>query len=219
MALLDWTQYAASFTSFEETSGALASVSNGGTSITAGVLAIRGAVTNELLSDSEGQAVRPSVAYLIRKTLLATRPKPGDHWTEGGETYTVQTVRDDQAFWQIACYHPKIDAALFDTCDILKAAETLTTKGTRKIVQTVEASATCRLQPITSVPAEDSRRYGTLDTWEIYFDQNRIVQPDVHSIRFTDTAFRNAVVIGDVVEVRNAQKIGDLQTVVAEVRP
>lgn len=221
MPLVDWEQYASAFSSFEERTGTFTDVAKTVPTETdyEDIPAARGAVTNEMYAETDGAAIRPSAAYQIRKLNLAVEPQPGDRWTEGGTTYTVQVVRHDEAFWLIGVYDPRVDAGLGDECDVLQSTEGQTDAGTRLITQApVLSDLLCRLQLRSSVPVEMHRKFGNLDTFDVYFDENHPILPDRHVLSFIHPITEDAV-IADIVEVLNAQKIGDLMTVVAEVRP
>lgn len=221
MPLLDWDEFAASFVDFEEKTGNLTSVGKALPDVNVlDIPAIRGAVTSEMLAETDGAAVRPSASYQIRRSQLDVQPKPGDLWDEGGETYRVQVVQWDDEFWLLGVYNPKIDANLRDLCSVYTAAEGETDAGTRYVPSRVAtfSNLLCRVQMVGSEPAEPHKKYGMLDTFDIYFDDNYAIFPDVHTIYFTHP-FRNVSVHGDVVEVANMGRIGDLMTVRVEVRP
>lgn len=222
MPLVDWEAFASSFISFEEKLGTFTSVDKfGATSPVEDIPAVRGAVTNEMFAETDGATVRPSAAYQIRRVNLVAQPKPGDLWEEGGTEYRIQLVHFDDAHWIIAVYDPKIDAQLADLCNVYQYTQTKTAKGTRRVsaILPTFAGVACRTQPRTVELSEQSRRIGNLFVWDIYFDVNLPILPDVNVIEFADNVFLNTTVRGDVVEVINAAKIGDLMVVTVEVRP
>jgi hypothetical protein len=192
----------------------------------------RGKCSYRMTQLTNGAYVRPEATYLVPKHVLAGQGagpwKPGDTITDANEqdptqqtatpvTYTIQVADNDDYYWLLAVFNPKIAFNLRDTVDIVLNTGSVSSILTRTTsASDVSTSVVCRKQPTSTQMMTLLGRQGNVRMFDVYFASNQTLLPDRHVLRWTESG---SPVIADIVSVTDSERIDVCQKVTVEVRP
>ena len=197
--------------------------------------AFRGKCSYRIMQATNGAYVRPEATYLIPKDPAnsggAGPFKPGDLLTDPLEvdatdsnphspdlpeqidavpvTYTVQLVENDEFYYLLAVFNPKITFNLRDTVDIVLNTTAISDILTRQTTASdVSTGVICRRQPVDIRMNVLSGHQDNDKIYDVFFATNQTLLPDRHVLRWTEGA---TTIVADIESVTNAGRIDELQ--------